>query len=54
MANNLRGACDSILQKVVTGKPCVPGVVAMITSRSANIYEGAAGQRVLGGAGNDD
>jgi methyl acetate hydrolase len=49
MANNLRGACDGILQKVVTGKPRVPGVVAMITSRSANIYEGAAGERVLGG-----
>jgi hypothetical protein len=25
MANNLRGACDGILQKVVTGKPRVPG-----------------------------
>jgi methyl acetate hydrolase len=49
MANNLRGACGGILQKVVTGKPRVPGVVAMITSRSANIYEGAAGERVLGG-----
>ena len=27
---------------------CVPGVVAMITDRSANIYEGAAGVRSLG------
>src|SRR6516165_1642491 len=49
MANNLRGACDGILQKVVTGKPRVPGAVAMITNGSANIYEGAAGERVLGG-----
>jgi methyl acetate hydrolase len=49
MANNLRGACDGILQRVVTDKPRVPGVVAMITSRSDNIYEGAAGERVLGG-----
>jgi methyl acetate hydrolase len=49
MANNLRGACDGILQRIVTGKPRVPGVVAMITSRSANIYEGAAGERLLGG-----
>jgi methyl acetate hydrolase len=49
MANNLRGACDGILQKVVTGKPRVPGVVSMITNRSANIYEGAAGERSLGG-----
>ena len=45
MANNLRGACDGILQRIVTGKARVPGVVAMITSRSANIYEGAAGER---------
>ena len=49
MANNLRSACDGILQKVVTGKPRAPGVVAMITSRSANIYEGTAGERALGG-----
>src|SRR5262245_46635229 len=49
MANNLRSACDGILQKVVTGKPRVPGVVAMITDRAANIYEGVAGERVLDG-----
>jgi methyl acetate hydrolase len=49
MANNLRGACDGILQRVVTGKARVPGVVAMITSPSANIYEGSTGERVVGG-----
>src|SRR5262249_4165357 len=49
MANNLRSACDAVLQSVVTGKDRVPGVVAMITDRSANIYEGAAGERMLGG-----
>ena len=49
MADELRGACNGILQKVVTGQPRVPGVVAMITSKAANIYEGAAGERVLGG-----
>jgi methyl acetate hydrolase len=49
MANNLRAACDGILQRVVTDQPRVPGVVAMITSRSDNIYEGAAGERILGG-----
>ena len=55
MANNLRSACDGILQKVVSGSPRVPGVVAMITNRSGNIYEGVAGERVLGGEpGNDD
>ena len=48
MGNNLRSACDEILQKVVTVKDRVPGVVAMITDRSANTYEGAAGERILG------
>ena len=48
MGNNLRSACDEILQKVVTVKDRVPGVVAMITDRSANIYEGAAGERIFG------
>jgi methyl acetate hydrolase len=37
MGTNLTNACDAILQKVVTGKERVPGVVAMITSRTANI-----------------
>jgi methyl acetate hydrolase len=50
MGNNLKSACDGILQKVVTGKDRVPGVVAMITNRSTNIYEGAAGERILGGS----
>jgi len=49
MSNDLRSTCDGILQKVVTAKDRVPGVVAMITDRSANIYEGAAGERILGG-----
>ena len=48
MGNNLKNACDGILQKVVTGKDRVPGVVAMITDRSGNIYEGSAGERSLG------
>jgi methyl acetate hydrolase len=48
MGNDVRSACDGILQRVATGRVRVPGVVAMITDRSANIYEGAAGVRVLG------
>jgi methyl acetate hydrolase len=39
MGNDLRDTCDGILQRVTTGKPKVPGVVAMITDRFANIYE---------------
>lgn len=48
MANDLRSGCDGILRNVVTVKDRVPGVVAMITDRTANIYEGAAGERILG------
>jgi methyl acetate hydrolase len=48
MGNDLRDTCDAILQRVTIGKPKVPGVVAMITDGSANIYEGAAGLRTLG------
>jgi len=36
---------DDILNRVVTSEPRVPGVVAMVTDRNANIYEGAAGVR---------
>ena len=49
MVSKLSSACDGVLQSVVTGKDRVPGVVAMITDRSANIYEGAAGERMLDG-----
>jgi methyl acetate hydrolase len=48
MGNDARSAFDGILQRVTTCRERVPGVVAMITDRSANIYEGAAGLRVLG------
>jgi methyl acetate hydrolase len=48
MGNDLRSECDSILQGVVRGQHRVPGVVAMITDRTANIYEGAAGTRMFG------
>jgi len=47
MSEGLRSACDGILQRVATDKDRVPGVVAMITDRSANIYEGATGERSL-------
>lgn len=48
MTGDLKSACDAILQRVASGSPRVPGVVAMATDRNGNIYEGAAGQRVLG------
>ncbi|WGS17498.1 MULTISPECIES: serine hydrolase domain-containing protein [unclassified Bradyrhizobium] len=36
---------DAILNETVTKGPGVPGVVAMVTDRNGNIYEGAAGKR---------
>ena len=47
MENNLRNACDGILQRVTIDKPRVPGVVAMVTDHTANIYEGVSGLRSL-------
>ncbi len=49
MNENLKSAADQILQRVTTGKPIVPGVVAIATDRSGDIYEGAAGKRMQGG-----
>jgi len=48
MSSGLKAACDAVLQRVVSGSAPVPGVVAMATDRRGNIYEGAAGKRVLG------
>jgi methyl acetate hydrolase len=48
MTDELNSAADRVLDGVVSGSPRVPGVVAMATDRSGNIYEGAAGKRVLG------
>ena len=49
MSTALKTACDGILARVTEGDTRVPGVVAMATDRSANTYEGAAGERLLGG-----
>ena len=48
MNENLKSTADAVLQKVVSGSPSVPGVVAIATDGSGNIYQGAAGKRVLG------
>ena len=42
MSNDLAG--------VVTADPHVPGAVAVATDRGGLLYQGAAGERVLGGA----
>ncbi|HEY9346947.1 MAG TPA: serine hydrolase domain-containing protein [Inquilinus sp.] len=48
MTSALQAAADDVLKRTVSGSPRVPGVVAMITDRRETLYEGAAGQRVLG------
>ncbi len=47
MSTNFSAAADAVLNDVVTSTPRVPGVVAMVTDRHSNIYEGAAGKRRL-------
>jgi hypothetical protein len=44
---NFKTTVDAALNRLVTSEPRVPGVVAMATDRSRNIYEGAAGKRRL-------
>jgi methyl acetate hydrolase len=47
MSNTLKTACDRILSRVTQATPRVPGVVAMVTDRHSNIYEGSAGLRAM-------
>lgn len=39
---------DAVLDGVIGGDPRVPGVVAMLTDRERNVYEGARGVRNMG------
>ena len=48
MSSGLTASADAVLNRVVSGSPRVPGVVALATNREGNIYEGAAGLRSLG------
>jgi methyl acetate hydrolase len=48
MSQDLKSTADAVLQKVVSGTPRAPGVVAMATDRRGNTYEGAAGKRTFG------
>lgn len=45
----LGAAIDAVLDRVVSGSPRVPGVAAVVTDRSGDIYAGARGERTLGG-----
>jgi len=48
MNDKLNAALDGLLRQTVQRHGGVPGVVAMVTDRKANIYKGAAGVRELG------
>jgi methyl acetate hydrolase len=48
VSTDISAGCGAVLQKVISGHPRVPGVVAMATDRRGAIYQGAAGKRVLG------
>ena len=48
MNSPLKTAADSVLHNTVAAAGGVPGVVAMVTDRHSNVYEGAAGKRALG------
>jgi methyl acetate hydrolase len=48
MSDKLKSAADTVLEYTVGRAGGAPGVVAMVTNRSANTYEGCAGRRELG------
>jgi len=48
--SDLVSALDAVVQRVTTGDPGVPGVVAAVTDRDRDIYLGASGTRIVGGA----
>ncbi|NOJ46191.1 serine hydrolase domain-containing protein [Bradyrhizobium archetypum] len=47
MSTHFNVTANAVLEEVVASNPGVPGVVAMVTDRHRNIYEGAAGKRRL-------
>jgi methyl acetate hydrolase len=49
MNSELKLAMDAHLSKTVATSPGLPGVVAMITDRSGDIYQGCAGRRTIDG-----
>ena len=48
MRSDFEYQANTILKRVTDATPRVPGVVAMVTDRNANLYEGAAGERIFG------
>lgn len=50
MAHDIKAKADAILQKVTSNNNDVPGVIAIVTDREGDIYQGTAGKRMLGGS----
>ena len=48
MNSKFKAAADTVLDYTVNRFGGAPGVVAMATARSGNVYEGAVGKRELG------
>ena len=48
MDAEFRSVADALLQGVAQANPGVPGVVAIVTNREGDVYEGASGVRRLG------
>lgn len=48
MNDKFKQAADAVLANTVGAAGGAPGVVAMVTDRNRNVYEGAAGRRALG------
>ena len=48
MNDSFKTAADTVLTHTVAAAGGAPGVVAMVTDRQRNVYEGAAGKRQLG------
>jgi methyl acetate hydrolase len=50
VGHDLREKADAILQKATANGNDVPAVIALVTDREGDIYQGTAGKRMLGGS----
>jgi methyl acetate hydrolase len=50
VGHDLRARADAILQKATSNGNDVPAVIALVTDREGDIYQGTAGKRMLGGS----
>ncbi|WP_019998343.1 methyl acetate hydrolase AcmB [Aureimonas ureilytica] len=48
MSDTIQTAAQAVLDRTVAAQPSVPGVAAVVTDRTGNLFEGAAGLREAG------